>query len=33
VFVADDIPQGIFPWRRDETGPAKLVRNLHEGDL
>ncbi len=33
VFVADDIPQGVFPWRRDETGPAKLVRNLHEGDL
>ncbi|MCX6662496.1 MAG: NADH-quinone oxidoreductase subunit C [Euryarchaeota archaeon] len=33
VFVADDIPQGVFPWRRDETGPAKLVRNLHEGDV
>jgi membrane-bound hydrogenase subunit beta len=33
VFVADDIPKGVFPWRRDETGPAKLVRNLHEGEL
>jgi membrane-bound hydrogenase subunit beta len=33
VFVADDIPQGVFPWRRDETGPAKLARNLHEGEL
>ena len=32
VFVADDIPEGIFPWRRDETGPDKLVRNLHEGE-
>jgi len=32
VFVADDIPEGVFPWRRDETGPDKLVRNLHEGD-
>ena len=32
VFVADDIPKGIFPWRRDEAGPAKFVRNLHEGE-
>jgi len=32
VFVADDIPQGVFPWRRDETGPDTLVRNLHEGE-
>ncbi len=32
VFVADDIPKGVYPWRRDETGPAKLVRNLHEGE-
>jgi len=32
VFIADDIPQGVYPWRRDETGPGKLVRNLHEGD-
>lgn len=33
VFVAADIPQGVFPWRRDETGPDRLVRNLHEGEL
>ena len=33
VFVADDIPKDVFPWRRDETGPGKLVRNLHEGDV
>ena len=32
VFIADDIPSGVYPWRRDETGPAKLIRNLHEGD-
>ena len=32
VFVADDIPKDVYPWRRDETGPAKLIRNLHEGD-
>jgi membrane-bound hydrogenase subunit beta len=33
VFVADDFPKDVYPWRRDETGPAKLVRNLHEGEL
>jgi membrane-bound hydrogenase subunit beta len=30
VFIADDFPKGIYPWRRDESGPGKLVRNLHE---
>ncbi len=30
VFLPDDIPQGVYPWRRDETGPKKLYRNLHE---
>jgi membrane-bound hydrogenase subunit beta len=33
VFIADDIPSNVFPWRRDQTGPAKLVRNLHEGEI
>jgi membrane-bound hydrogenase subunit beta len=32
VFIADDFPKDIYPWRRDETGPQKLFRNLHEGD-
>ncbi|DAC72351.1 MAG TPA: NADH-quinone oxidoreductase subunit C [Thermoplasmata archaeon] len=32
VFIADDFPKGIYPWRRDETGPEKLVRNLHEAE-
>ena len=30
VFIADEIPKDVYPWRRDETGPGKLVRNLHE---
>jgi membrane-bound hydrogenase subunit beta len=32
VFISDEFPKGVYPWRRDETGPAKLVRNLHEAD-
>ena len=30
VFISDDFPKGIYPWRKDETGPEKMVRNLHE---
>jgi len=30
VFISDDFPQGMYPWRNDETGPQKMVRNLHE---
>lgn len=30
VFISDDFPKDIYPWRRDETGPQKLVKNLHE---
>ncbi len=30
VFVASDIPKGIYPWRKDETGPDTIARNLHE---
>ncbi len=30
IFISDDFPEGVFPWRRDETGPDKMVRNLHE---
>ena len=29
-FVPDDFPKGIYPWRRDETGPEKYYKNLHE---
>ena len=30
VFLTDDFPEGVYPWRKDETGPQKLIRNLHE---
>jgi len=30
VFISEDFPEGIYPWRRDETGPEKMVRNLHD---
>ena len=30
VFISEDFPEGIYPWRRDETGPDKMVRNLHD---
>jgi len=30
LFLPDEFPEGIYPWRRDETGPEKLYRNLHE---
>jgi len=29
-FLPDDFPKGVYPWRRDETGPDKLYKNLHE---
>jgi membrane-bound hydrogenase subunit beta len=32
VFISDEFPQEMYPWRRDETGPGKLIRNLHEAD-
>ena len=31
MFLHEDFPKGVYPWRRDEKGPGKLVRNLHEG--
>ena len=30
LFLPDDFPKGVFPWRRDETGPEKFYKNLHE---
>jgi membrane-bound hydrogenase subunit beta len=30
VFVPDDFPEGVYPWRRDKTGPEKYYKNLHE---
>jgi membrane-bound hydrogenase subunit beta len=30
LFVPEDFPDGVYPWRRDKTGPEKLYKNLHE---
>jgi len=30
LFVPEDIPKDVYPWRRDETGPNKFYKNLHE---
>ena len=30
LFLPDDFPKDVYPWRKDETGPQKMVRNLHE---
>ena len=30
LFLPDDFPEGIYPWRKDDTGPEKLYKNLHE---
>ena len=32
LFLDKTFPKGVFPWRRDKTGPDKLVRNLHGDD-
>lgn len=29
-FLPDDFPKNVYPWRRDEKGPEKLYKNLHE---
>jgi membrane-bound hydrogenase subunit beta len=28
LFITEDVPAGVYPWRKDETGPAKLLRVL-----
>jgi membrane-bound hydrogenase subunit beta len=28
LFLQKDFPKGVYPWRRDETGPEKMVRDL-----
>ncbi len=30
LFLPEDFPEGVYPWRKDETGAEKLYRNLHE---
>ncbi|MCD6495871.1 MAG: NADH-quinone oxidoreductase subunit C [Candidatus Aenigmarchaeota archaeon] len=29
LFLDDTFPRGVFPWRKDETGPDKIARNVH----
>jgi membrane-bound hydrogenase subunit beta len=30
LFLPEDFPQGVFPWRKDETGiPESMVKNLY----
>jgi membrane-bound hydrogenase subunit beta len=28
LFIGEDVPEGVYPWRKDETGPEKLLRVL-----
>jgi membrane-bound hydrogenase subunit beta len=30
VFISEDFPEDMYPWRRDEMSAEKMVRNLHE---
>jgi membrane-bound hydrogenase subunit beta len=30
VFIAKEFPEGVYPWRKDEKGPEKYIKNLHE---
>ena len=30
LFLPDDFPKDVYPWRRDEKGLDKLYKNLHE---
>ena len=28
LFIPDDFPEGVYPWRKDETAPTDLLRVL-----
>ncbi|MDG6221205.1 MAG: NADH-quinone oxidoreductase subunit C, partial [Candidatus Thermoplasmatota archaeon] len=30
LFLTENLPEGLYPWRKDETGVEHLVRNVHE---
>lgn len=32
LFLPDDFPKDVFPWRKDGKGMDEYVRNLHEND-
>jgi len=31
LFLPDDFPEKVYPWRKNEKGMEKLIKNLHEG--
>ncbi|MFO7618775.1 MAG: NADH-quinone oxidoreductase subunit C [Thermoplasmata archaeon] len=31
LFLTESIPEGMYPWRKDEKGVDSLVRDVHEG--
>lgn len=30
IFLPDDFPKDVYPWRKDEKGPQKMVRDLYK---
>jgi len=28
LFIPDEFPKGVYPWRRDDTGPEKMLKVL-----
>jgi membrane-bound hydrogenase subunit beta len=28
LFIPEDFPEGVYPWRRDDTGPEDMLRVL-----
>ncbi|MEA3559015.1 MAG: NADH-quinone oxidoreductase subunit C [Candidatus Thermoplasmatota archaeon] len=30
MWLVHAVPVGVYPWRKDEFGPEKLVRNVHD---
>ena len=30
LFLPNDFPKDVYPWRKNEKGMEKLIRNLHE---
>ncbi|MCD6236727.1 MAG: NADH-quinone oxidoreductase subunit C [Thermoplasmata archaeon] len=30
IFLPDDFPEDVYPWRKDEKGPQKMIRDLYE---
>lgn len=32
VFISDDFPEDMYPWRKDELNVDSMARNLHQRD-